>query len=196
MVLFVDAAHCVFAPCLGVVWCVQRLFVQAPSGRQRLHVLAALKALTHEVVTVRQLTYITAETVGERLPLWVGSSPGIPITVILDHARYQRCVLVQSVAQRLGIEWLYLPTYSPNVNLIERFWKFVTKPWLDSKDYPDSESFQHAIRPCIEQALSPHKQAFESLLTLHFQTFQAVPVIGEQHMVSTGSKNKVLSKAA
>jgi transposase len=138
----------VCAPCLGVVWCVQRLFVKAPSGRQRLNVLAALKAMTHEVVTVRHLTYITAETVCELLPLLVGSSPGIPITVILENARYQRCVLVQSVAQRLGIELLYLPTYSPNLNLIERFWKFVKKPCLYSKYYPDSESFQPAIMHC------------------------------------------------
>jgi transposase len=196
VVFFVDAAHFVFAPFLGVVWCFQRLFVKAPSGRQRLNVLAALNAMTHEVVTVRNLTYITAETVCELLHLLVGSSPGIPITVILDNARYQRCVLVQSVAQRLGIELLYLPTYSPNLNLIERFWKFVKKQCLYSKYYPDSESFQHAIMHCIEQAPSTHKQALESLLTLHFQTFQAVPVLGEQHMVSTGSKNKVLSKAA
>ena len=73
VVFFVDAAHVVFAPFLGVVWCFQRLFVKAPSGRQRLNVLAALNAMTHEVVTVRNLTYITAETVCELLHLLVGS---------------------------------------------------------------------------------------------------------------------------
>jgi transposase len=40
-VFFVDAAHFVFAPFLGVLWCVQRLFVKPPSGRQHLNVLAA-----------------------------------------------------------------------------------------------------------------------------------------------------------
>lgn len=195
-VFFVDAAHFVFAPFLGIVWCFQRLFVKAPSGRQRLNVLAALNAMTHEVVTVSNLTYITAETVCELLHRLVGSSPGIPITVILDNARYQRCALVQSVAQRLGIELLYLPTYSPNLNLIERFWKFVKKQCLYSKYYPDSESFQHAIMHCIEHASRTHQQALENLLTLRFQTFQAVPVIGEAPPVSTGSQNKVLSTAA
>jgi hypothetical protein len=43
-----DAAHCVFAPCWGIIWCVTRLVVKAPSGRQRLKVLAAFKAITHE----------------------------------------------------------------------------------------------------------------------------------------------------
>jgi hypothetical protein len=55
----------VFAPFLGIVWCFQRVFVKAPSGRQRLNVLAALNAMTHELMTVENLTYMTAETVCE-----------------------------------------------------------------------------------------------------------------------------------
>ena len=47
-----DAAHFVFAPFVGMVWCVERLFVKAPSGRQRVNVLAALNVITHEVFTV------------------------------------------------------------------------------------------------------------------------------------------------
>jgi transposase len=113
------------------------------------------------------------------------------VTVILDNARYQRCALVQSVAQTLGIELLYLPTYSPNLNLIERFWKFVKKPCLYSKYYPDSESFQNAIMACIAQAPILHKEALERLLTLRFQTFQAVSVIGEHHTVAKRSKKKL-----
>ena len=191
-----DAAHFVFAPFLGMVWCVTRLFVKAPSGRQRLNVLAALNARTREVFTVQNLTYITAETVCELLRLLAGAHPGIPITIILDNARYQRCALVQTAAQTFGIELLYLPTYSPNLNLIERFWKFVKKQCLYSKYYPDSESFQKAILTCIEQAPTIHKAGLKSLLTLRFQTFQDVPVIGDQQTVSKGSKKKVLSKAA
>jgi transposase len=195
-VFFIDAAHFVFAPFLGIVWCFQRLFVKAPSGRQRVNVLAALNAITHEVLTVQNLTYITAETVCELLRLLANAQPDIPVTVILDNARYQRCALVQSVAQTLGIELLYLPTYSPNLNLIERFWKFVKKQCLYSKYYPDSESFQNAIMACIAQAPILHKEALERLLTLRFQTFQAVSVIGEHHTVAKRSKKKVLSKAA
>jgi hypothetical protein len=97
----------VFAPFLGIVWCFQRLFVKAPSGRQRVNVLAALNAITHEVLTVQNLTYITAETVCELWRLLAQSQPGCPVTVILDNARYQRCALVQTVAQTLGIELLY-----------------------------------------------------------------------------------------
>src|SRR5262249_57108239 len=41
-VLFVDAAHFVYGPFLGYLWCLVRLFVPGPSGRQRYNVLAAL----------------------------------------------------------------------------------------------------------------------------------------------------------
>ena len=57
-------------------------------------------------------------------------SVGRPVTVVLDNARYQYCQVVLDLAQELGIELLYLPSYSPNLNLIERLWKFVQTPEL------------------------------------------------------------------
>lgn len=193
---FMDAAHFVFAPFLGMVWCFARLFVKAPSGRQRLNVLAALNAITHELYTVENLTYITAETVCELLHRVAGAHSDIPVSIILDNARYQRCARVQAVAQELGIELLFLPSYSPNLNLIERLWRFVKKQCLYSKYYPDSTSFQHAILTCIQQAPITHQEELNRLLTLRFQTFQEVSVIGEQQPDSEGSRKKVLSKAA
>lgn len=99
-----DAAQFVFAPFWGIVWCFTRLFVKAPAGRQRLNVLAAVNAITHEVFTVENLTYVTAATVCELLRLLASAYQGIPITIVLDNARYQRCALVQAVAETLGIE--------------------------------------------------------------------------------------------
>ena len=118
------------------------------------------------------------------------------MTVLWDNARDQRCALVQTVAETWGIAWLDLPTYTPHVNLMERFWKCVKKQCLYSKYSPDSASFQQAIMACIEHAPICHKEELESLLTVRFQTFQAVSVIGEPHTVSKRSEKKVLSKAA
>jgi transposase len=182
-VFFMDAAHFVFAPFLGVVWCFTRLFVKAPSGRQRVNVLAALNATTHDLFTVTNLTYITSVTVCELLRLLADAHPDLPLTIVLDNARYQRCHLVQTLAQSLGIELLFLPPYSPNLNLIERFWKFVKKQCLYSKYYADSHAFEQAIRTCIAQAPTLHRAALTSLLTLKFQTLKAVPVLGEESNV-------------
>jgi transposase len=197
----VDAAPFVFAPFLGVLWCVQRLFVKAPSGRQRFNVLAALHATSHELFPVTTLTYITATTVCELLQGLAGAYPGVPITIVLDNARYQRCALVQTLAATLGIELLYVPPYSPNLNLIERLWKFVKKQCLYSKYYPDSAAFQHAIRDCLAKVPTQYRAALATLLTLRFQTFTTGPVVGD--LSATGlaplvapAETEVLSMAA
>src|SRR3989440_7300641 len=114
-VFFMEAANFVYAPFLALVWCFTRLFVKAPSGRQRLNVLAALHATTKEIVTVQNLTYVTAETVCELLRLLAGTYSAFPITIILDNARYQKSALVQGLARSLGIELLYLPAYSAHL---------------------------------------------------------------------------------
>ena len=145
---------------------LHRLFVKAPAGRQRLNVLAAVNAITHELFTVENLTYITAETVCEFLRLLASAYQGLPITIILDNARYQRCALVQSVAETLGIELLFLPAYSPNLNLIERFWRFVKKQCLYSKYYPDSTAFQQAILSCIHKHPRRHQAELNSAVNL------------------------------
>jgi transposase len=183
------------------VWCFERLFVKAPNGRQRLNVLAALNATTREIFSVKNLTYITSETVCELLRLLAGAHPGVLITVVLDNARYQRCALVQNLAASLGIELLFLPAYSPNLNLIERLWKFVKKTCLYSKYYADHHAFQQAIIACIAQAPTKYREELESLLTLKFQTFKDVPVIGEESNVCLfpivkTAQRKVSSKAA
>jgi transposase len=83
---------------------------------------------------------------------------------------------------------LYVPAYSPNLNLIERLWRFIKKPCLYSKYYPDSQSFQQAILTCIQEAPTTHQEALKRLLTLRFQTFQKVAVVGEQQEISTGTE--------
>lgn len=95
----------------------------------------------------------------------------IPITIVCDNARYQKCKLVQELADALGIELLYLPSYSPNLNLIERLWKLVKKQCLYSKYYPDFSEFKTAISSFIDTAHKTHAKELDSLLSLRFPTF-------------------------
>jgi transposase len=177
VVLFVDAAHFVFGAFLGYLWCCVRFWVKAPSGRQRLNVLAALNAISHELTTISNETYINATTVCELLHALARRYAGKPITLVLDNARHQRCHLVQDVAADLHIELLFLPAYSPNLNLIERFWKFVKKQCLYSQFYADFPAFTTAILNCIKTAHKTHKQELASLLTLNFQTFDEAQLV-------------------
>ncbi len=177
-VFFVDAAHFVLGAYLGFLWCFERLFVKTGSGRQRFNVLAAMNAITHELVLVTNDAYINAQSVCELLRKLAALGLSIPITLVLDNARYQKCALVTELAESLQIELLYLPPYSPNLNLIERLWKFVKKQCLYSTYYADFAQFKAAISSCLDQCHTTHKRELDSLLTLRFQSFhntQSIP---------------------
>lgn len=175
-VLFVDAAHFVLCPFLGFLWAFSRIFIRAPAGRNRFNVLGALNAITHELTLVFNDTYINAQSVCDLLRKIADLYVGLPITIILDNARYQKCKLVQEVALSLKIELLYLPPYSPNLNLIERLWKFVKKKCLWSKYYSNFKDFKEAIIDCLNQTHTTYKNELKSLLNLKFQSFKEAQV--------------------
>ena len=171
---FVDASHFVMQPFLGFLWCFVRQFIPAPSGRKRFNVLGALHATTLQVVTFTNDSYINSFSVARLMYQIAVEFSGLPITLVMDNARYQRCHFVMDLAKALGLELLFLPPYSPNLNLIERLWKFVKKECLYSKYYETFTDFQQAIAGCIAEANTTHKEKLASLLTLKFQTFENV----------------------
>jgi transposase len=176
VVLFMDAAHFVMMACLSKVWCFIRLFIASPSGRQRFNVLGAIDAVTKEIITITNETYINAESVCLLLTKISAHYPSKLITLVLDNARYQKCELVFQHAASLNIELLYLPSYSPNLNLIERFWRYVRKECLYAKYYPKFDGFKQALTDCIQNAHPQHKDKLETLLSWNFQSFEKVKI--------------------
>lgn len=161
-----------FGAFLSALWCVRRVWIRAPSGRQRFNVLGAIDAITKHVVTITNTAYINSTTVCALLNKIKALNPSIPISLILDNARYQRCDLVTNLADDLKIELLFLPSYSPNLNLIERLWKFVKKKCLYAKYYLTFDAFTASIQSCLAQTKTTHLTELQSLLTLNFQSFE------------------------
>lgn len=176
-VFFADAAHFVYGAFLGYIWCFVRFFIPSPAGRKRFNVLAALDAVTKQVITVTNGTYINSESVCHLLIKIAEEVGDGAITVALDNARYQKCAIVKSHAEILGIELLYLPSYSPNLNLIERLWKFVKKECLYSKYYDTFDSFKLSVSDFIDTVHTTHKEALDSLLTWNFQSFSIEKIL-------------------
>ncbi|MGF1581236.1 MAG: transposase, partial [Gemmataceae bacterium] len=87
--------------------------MKTPSGRHRYNVLGALDYQTKELVRVCNTGYVNAQTVWELLHKLRQMYPEQKIKIFLDNARYQRCRLVQDLAEELGIELEFLPSYSP-----------------------------------------------------------------------------------
>ena len=170
-VFFVDAAHFVLGAFLGMIWCFSRVFVKTGAGRQRYSVLGALDSHSKEIIKVTTEGNVHAGTVCELIDNIRSVHPEIAITLILDNASYQHCRLTQEKASAVNIELLFLPAYSPNLNLIERLWKLVKKECLLNRYHSDFASFKTAINGCLDQLASHSKEKLHSLASLNFQFF-------------------------
>ena len=100
-----------------------------------------------------------------------------PITVVLDNARYQRNEVVQALAAELSITLLFLPSYSPNLNRIERLWGFAKRQSVYGKYHADFASFRAAIEATLAGIPTTHADRLKSLMTLQFQTFEDVSLL-------------------
>ena len=89
----------------------------------------------------------------------------------MDNARYQRCNKVTDKAKELGVHLLFLPPYSPNLNLIERLWKFTKKKCLYNKYYESFTDFKDAIDECLTNVKTKFRDQIKTLLNPNFQLF-------------------------
>ena len=170
--LFMDAAHFILQPFICSLWCITRIFIKASSGRNRINVLGIVNAITKDVMTLCNTTYISAETIIEFLNIIKEQYTDLPIKIVLDNARYQHCKAVEKIADSLGIKLLYLPSYSPNLNIIERLWKFTKKKILYAKYYETPAIFHQAITDFFNTLNQKYNSDLKSLMTLKFQFFK------------------------
>lgn len=176
-VFFVDAAHFVFGTFLGCLWSFTRIFVRAASGRQRFNVLGAWNAITRELTAVTNTTVVNTETMCQLLHKIAAAGLSGPITLVLDNARYQRNVTVQALAAQLRITLLFLPSYSPNLNLIERLWRFLKRHSIYGRYHPTFSEFKAAIEETIAGLSTTHADQLATLMTLQFQQFEHVSLL-------------------
>ncbi|MGC8553773.1 MAG: transposase, partial [Phycisphaerae bacterium] len=76
-----------------------------------------------------------------------------------------------------GISLMFLPPYSPNLNLIERLWKFIKKDCLNGRYYSTHREFQAAILESLNAINTRHRAALSRTLTLNFQMFDKVQIL-------------------
>ena len=101
----------------------------------------------------------------------------VPRTVVPDNARYQKCAVVAAEADRLGMELLYRPSYSPNRNRIERLWEFTKTTALRGRHDADFASFRAAIDDCLDRVGTDHRVALDTLMAAKFQVFDESSVL-------------------
>lgn len=174
IVLSMDAAHFVIGcDFLGSVYSKSRRFIRTFSGRQRHNVLGAIDLVSKRVLTVENDKYINGESVCDMLKLVHETYKGKEVHIILDNARYQKCSDVLKLAAKFHITLDYLPSYSPNLNLIERLWKFV-KSELRQTYYDDFSVFKAKIAEIIASTATSNYSRICKLIGEKIQLFDGL----------------------
>lgn len=169
---FMDAVHFTLEAFTCHVWCREPLFLKTGAGRNRFNLLGCVDPFSLDIIQSHSMVYVDAEQTKSFLEKVRSQSGDIPVSIVLDNARYQHCRAVKDKAVELGIDLIFMPPYSPNLNIIERLWKYTRRHVLAGKYFDTPAKFHEALRHFFEDDYINHKPNLRSLLTLKFQSFE------------------------
>jgi transposase len=169
---FVDACHPVWG--LELLYCCwllvgQRHHVGVGSGRKRLNILGAYSPDDHDYVDLRLTTEnITGEQFVKLLEKLLAKHPETEKFILyLDNARYySKSVVKEWLARHRQFRLVFLPAYSPNLNLIERLWKFLRKKALN-RWHKTFEAMQEAVAEVLDH-LERYRSELDRLMSEEF----------------------------
>lgn len=146
-VVFADGMHPTHNAVCGKAWIKigETKEIKANSGRQRCNLNGAYNPITFEVIVKDYRTLDTQATLEFLKEIKAKYPNKASIYLVIDNAQYYKNKEVRHYAEKLNIELIFLPPYSPNLNLIERFWKLVKKNVMKNQYYENFKAFKEAI---------------------------------------------------
>jgi transposase len=173
--LFLDAMHLVHQNQPGSCWGDPKdpPVIQTNSGRKRLNILGGYHPDDFSLVHVTGEASCNGERVVELLELVARQYATAPeIILFSDNATYFYATLVQEWFEAHPTMWLLpLPTYAPNLNLIERLWKFVKEHLVTNTYYEKYKTFRAQVFRFLNH-LDDHVEALKTLMVEKFQIIQ------------------------
>ena len=169
-VYFADSTHPMLNPVLSSGWIKkgEDFEVKTNSGRQRVNINGAIEINSLDVIA-RSCITVNRYSMCDLLRAIRAKNPDEEkIYLVLDNAPYNRSRVVRDLAKELGISILYLPPYSPNLNPIERLWKFVKQKIMANNYFPDLETFRKEIM-LFMRGIRKHRRELSTLITDNFQ---------------------------
>lgn len=169
-VLFVDAVHPQHNTMAAYGWIKkgETRELKTSSGRERLNLHGAINAETFEMTVIESDT-VDADSTLQLLEMLENKyAVASAIFVILDNARYHYSRSVQEFLKNSRIKLVFLPSYSPNLNLIERVWKFFKKKVLYNTYYENISGFREA---CIQffSTVGNYKTELSAIMNSEFE---------------------------
>jgi len=152
----------------------EKVELKTNTGRQRVTLSGALDAETHEII-VREDKILNAENTIRFFKTIESKYPcSTKIYLVLDNAGYYKGKKIREFLKNSKIELLYLPPYAPNLNLIERVWKFFKKKVLANTYYESFEEFRKACKTFFHKKVwRKYKSELDTLLTNNFPIIDA-----------------------
>jgi transposase len=169
-IYFVDSTHPEYNPVISYSWIKKGEDFEIRthnSFRYRLNIKGAVDIDSLEVIT-RQSDRVNSTSICQLLRAIRAKNPsGELVQLIMDNAAYNRSSRVRELADELGINLTFLPAYSPNLNPIERLWKFFKKKVLYNKYYETREEFEDACTNFFRY-IRKYRDELSTLLTDEF----------------------------
>jgi transposase len=179
-IYFVDAVHPQHNTRSTYAWIKrgEKKAVPTNSGRRRININGAMNAHNPQEVIVVEADTINAQaTILLYEKIQAHNLDKEQVFVIGDNARYYRNVELQTwLDKNPRIVQLFLPTYSPNLNLIERLWKFLRKKVINTKFYQTFEEFRRAVLAFFDN-IEQYKPELETLITFNFQRLRKPEIV-------------------
>ena len=171
-VYFLDAAHLLHAaiPSQGWIKRGQTIQLKTNSGRNRLNILGAYSPDERDLISLEGRESCDAERVAQLLQKLRAANVGKRLLIVLDNAPDNHTEPVTRAARELHIRLFYLPTYSPNLNLIERFWKFLKRKVARNRYYTTFAEFRIAVQNVLNN-IKAYRDDLTALMTERFQLF-------------------------
>jgi transposase len=144
-VFFVDAVHPVHnsKPAYGWIKKGEIQELKSNTGRSRLNLQGAMNAETYETTVIASEGSVNTDSTIQLFQYLEKLYPlAVTLYVVLDNAKYHFSELVQEYIQNSRIQLIFLPPYSPELNLIERLWRIFKKNVLYNKFYPSFDEFK------------------------------------------------------
>ena len=177
VLLFLDPMHQVHNNENDYAWQLKGLKgtkqVLANTGRKRLNIIGAINPVSLEPTIITTEENCSAEVIEAFLAeVKIQYNYAKTICIILDNARYQRSNVVQTAAKFFNIDLIYLPPYSPNLNLIERLWRYFKKEVMKNRYYANYTDFENAVETFFNE-FDKRKEDLKSLLRFKFGIIKA-----------------------
>lgn len=144
---FMDAAHPQYQTRAKYGWIRKNTVKTLPtfSGWKRKHLIGALSLADLNVITTDN-SKVNGDSIIEFLKkLEIENGEKEKIYLICDNAGYNKSKKVKEYLTTSKIELIFLPPYSPNLNPIERLWKFMHKIVTNNKYYASFEEFSKTL---------------------------------------------------